>query len=83
MQEGKKKNKPYVHPDLVCHECSKKGHYLSGFLPTSEAAKAAIMTIKKGYFGRQKGVMDTNVESENTEKEEEVNDGIPTYEELK
>ena len=27
--------------------------------------------------------MDTNVESENTEKEEEVNDGIPTYEELK
>ena len=69
--------------EFVCHECSKKGHYFSDLPSTPAAANAAIMTIKKATSAAKKCVMDKNVEAENTEKEEEVDDGIPTYEEFK
>ena len=41
------------------------------------------MESKEATWAAKKGIMDTNVEAENPEKEEEVYDVIPTCEELK
>ena len=83
MQGGTKKNKPYIHPDLVCHGCGNNFHYLYGCFSTPAAAHAAIVAAKQAAWAAKKGVVATNVEAEIPEKKEEVDDGIPAYEELK
>ena len=80
VQGGMAKKKPYVHPNLVCHGCGKKGHCLSDWTSTPAAVKAAIMAAKQAAWAAKKGVADTNVEAEIPEKKEEVDDGIQTYE---
>ena len=77
MQGGMKKKR--FHPDLVCHGCRKKGHYLSDCPATPEAAKVAIMAAKQADWAAKKGVVARNVEAEIPKKKEEVDDGIPTY----
>ena len=84
VQVGTEKKWGYIHPNLICHGCVFKGkHYLSGFPATPEAAKARIMEHKQATWASKNVVVATNVEVENPEVEEEVDDGIPTYEELK
>ena len=41
------------------------------------------MAAKHAAWAAKKGVVDTNVEAEIPENKEEVDDGIPTYAELK
>ena len=45
--------------------------------------KAAIVAAKQAAWAAKKGVVATNVEAKIPEKKEEVDDGTPTYEELK
>ena len=41
------------------------------------------MAAKQAAWDAKKGVVDTNIEAETPENKEEVDDGIPTYDELK
>ena len=68
VKGGTKKKKPYIHPNLVCHGCGKKGHYLSDCTSTPAASKAEIMKSKQAAWDAKKGVVDTNVEAEIPEK---------------
>ena len=66
--------------DVICHGCSKKGHYLSECYKTPDADKERILKIKTQEWNdkKKKGVAAVEVEADGVDKPD-FKDGLPEH----